>query len=144
MPTGSYQTCHCGGAMRKLRGLQTLSVYRGRRGGEGRRASHNITPWKCFGKAEAFGWALVVPPSLTRRYMCAVIKLPAPCFNTEDSNWLSTHTSCIRRFCFVFWTVWQQSDWTPQKKATGSPCDLSIHQSVCDLPVNTLHWPFYF
>lgn len=63
--------------MRKLRGLQTLSVL-GR--GEGITSHHALQViWESRGS----GCALVFP--LTRRYMCAVIKLPAPCFNTEEA-----------------------------------------------------------
>lgn len=106
MPTGSFQTCHCGGAMRKLRGLQTLSPGEGGREGwwevgDGGGHLHGITsrPCKCFGKSRGSGCALVFP--LTRLYMCAVIRLPAP----EGSAWFSTAEtdSHIRGFypCFL-------------------------------------------
>ena len=48
---------------------------------EGGIASHHALQviWESRGS----GCALVFP--LTRRYMCAVIKLPGPCFNTEEA-----------------------------------------------------------
>lgn len=76
MPTGSFQTCHCGGAMRKLRGLQTLSALGGRREGKGvagRWDLHGITsrPCKVLWESRGSDCAEVPHPTLTRLYLCA-------------------------------------------------------------------------
>lgn len=75
--------------MRKLRGLQTLSVLR--EGGGGIASHHALQVlWESRGS----GCALVFP--LTRLYMCAVIRLSCILFQHQESG-LITETESHQR-----------------------------------------------
>lgn len=77
MPTGSFQTCHCGGAMRKLRGLQTLSPGEGGRegwwevgDGGGAFTWHHITPLQVLWEKQRLWLCLSFSPDSALHVCC--------------------------------------------------------------------------
>ena len=100
MSTGSFQTCHCGGAMRKLANSFLRRRERGREGGGGR--LHGITsrPASALGKAWGPGCASVFFP-LTRLHMCAVIRFPAASPQLRASHSIQQRLNHTNRFLIL-------------------------------------------